>query len=105
MLPKTILSFANINIYFSLGNIRRNLPKDCEKIPLIKELLDIIRRDETAVVKALYFLEIDSRENNQINFEEEADIINEKKNEFGYEGKYVFSAFQIDYTLYNLDCR
>ena len=66
---------------------------------MIKELLDIIRRDETAVVKALYFLEIDSRENNQINFEEEADIINEKKNEFGYEGKYVFSAFHIDYAF------
>ena len=69
---------------------------------MIKELLDIIRRDETAVVKALYFLEIDSRENNQINFEEEADIINEKKNEFGYEGKYVFSAFHIDYAFFNI---
>ena len=66
---------------------------------MIKELLDIIRRDETAVVKALSFLEIDSRENNQINFKEEADIINETKNEFGYEGKYIFSAFQIDYAF------
>ena len=81
--------------------MRRNLQNSCEKIPLIKDLLDIIRRDETAVVKALSFLEIDSRENNQIKFNEEADIINERKNEFGYEGKYVFSAFQIDYAFLN----
>ena len=84
----------------------RNLQKSCEKLPLIKDLLDILRRDETAVEKALSFLEIDSRENNQINFKEEADDITERKNEFGYEGKYVFSAFQIDYTFFNiLDCR
>ena len=70
---------------------------------MIKELLDIIRRDETAVVKALSFLEIDSRENNQIKFKEEADIINERKNEFGYEGKYAFSAFQIDYAFLNIN--
>ena len=79
--------------------MRRNLQNYCEKIPLIKDLLDILRRDETAVEKALSFLEIDSRENNQIKFKEEADIINERKNEFGYEGKYVFSAFQIDYEF------
>ena len=83
--------------------MRRNLQKSCEKIPLIKDLLDIIRRDETAVVKALSFLEIDSRENNQINFKEEVDDITERQNEFGYEGKYVFSAFQIDYAFLNVE--
>ena len=65
---------------------------------MIKELLDIIRSDETAVVKALSFLEIDSRENNQIKFKEEAYIINERKNEFGYEGKYIFSAVNSKYN-------
>ena len=69
------------------GNIKSNFEKDCEKIPLIKEMLDIIHNNETAVAKALSFLEIDSRENNRINAKDETDTITDRKTEFGYEGK------------------
>lgn len=69
------------------GNMKSNLQKDCEKIPLIKAMLDIIYNNETTVAKALSFLEIDSKENNRINVKDESDTFTERKTEFGYEGK------------------
>ena len=54
---------------------------------MIKAMLDIIHNNETAVAKALSFLEIDSKENNRINVKDETDTITERKTEFGYEGK------------------
>ena len=65
-------------------------------------MLDIIHNNETAVAKALSFLEIDSRENNRINVKDETDTITERKSEFGYEGKYIFSAVNSKYNKHFL---
>ena len=88
----SFFQYYNIDINLISGNIKSNLKRDCEQIPLIKEMLDIIHNNETAVAKALSFLEIDSRENNRINVKDETDTITKRKSEFGYEGKYIFSA-------------
>ena len=80
-----------MNITFTSGNVKRTL----QKLPLIKEGLDIIQSNKTAVTKVLSSLEIDSRENIRINVKE-TDNITERKTEFGYEGKNIFSESQID---------
>ena len=99
---KSFFQYYNIDINLISGNIKSNLKRDCEQIPLIKEMLDIIHNNETAVAKALSFLEIDSRENNRINVKDETDTITERKSEFGYEGKYIFSAVNFKYNKHFL---
>ena len=99
---KSFFQYYNIDINLISGNVKINLKRDCEQIPLIKEMLDIIHNNETAVAKALSFLEIDSRENNRINVKDETDTITERKSEFGYEGKYIFSAVNSKYNKHFL---
>ena len=53
---------------------------------MLKELLDIIQSNNTAVAKALAFLEIDARENNAINGQEGIQSLAGREIEFGYNG-------------------
>ena len=64
----------------NVDRVRNHLSTACD------EMLDIIHNNGTAVVKALAFLEIDTRENSRINGQKENSNIDEREFDFGQEG-------------------
>ena len=57
----------NINIDFFSTDVERNSKRGGEQSPLIKEVLELMHNDETAVAKALSFLELVAREKTRLN--------------------------------------
>ena len=59
-----------MNIDFISIVIERNSKKGGEQSPLIKEVLELIYNDDTAVAKALSFLSLVAREKTRLNDKE-----------------------------------
>ena len=73
------------NDFFSIA-IGRNSKRGGEQSPLIKEVLELIYNDDTAVAKALSFLELVAREKTGINAKNANDEIAARAIEFDNEG-------------------
>ena len=82
----------NINFdFFSIDDlistaIERNSKRGGEQNPLIKEVLELMHNDETAVAKALSFLELVAREKTRNNDKNANDEIAPRAIEFDNEG-------------------
>ena len=73
------------NDFFSIA-IGRNSKRGGEQSPLIKEVLELIHNNDTAVAKALSFLELVAREKTRINDKKANDEIAPRAIEFDSRG-------------------
>ena len=71
--------------FFSI-DVERNSKRGGELNPLIEEVLELIHNNDTAVKKALSFLELVAREKTQINGKNANDEIAPRAIEFDNEG-------------------
>ena len=75
-----------MNIDFISIVIERNSKRGGEQSPLIKEVLELIYNDDTAVAKALSFLELVAREKTRNNDKNANDEIARRAIEFDNQG-------------------
>ena len=75
-----------MNIDFILIIIERNSKRGGEQSPLIKEVLELIYNDDTAVAKALSFLKLVAREKTRNNDKNANDEIARRAIEFDNQG-------------------
>ena len=75
-----------INIDFISIDIERNSKRGGDQSPLIKEVFELIHNNDTAVAKALSFLELVAREKTRINEKKTNDEIAARAVEFDNEG-------------------
>ena len=84
--------------FFSIA-IGRNSKRGGEQSPLIKEVLELIHNNDTAVAKALSFLELVAREKTRNNDKNANDEIAPRATEFDNEGMNKCPS-NFDTTLY-----
>ena len=71
-----------------LGNVKSHSEENSDHLQLINGVLDIIRSNDTKMVKALLALmEIDLKDKTRVNSEELYDNGHSRDIEFSYEGK------------------
>ena len=70
-----------------LGNVKSPSEENSDQLQLINEVLDIIRSNNTKMVKALALMVKDLKDKTRVNSEELYDNGHSRDIEFGYEGK------------------
>ena len=70
-----------------LGDVRSPSEENSDQLQLINEVLDIIRSNDTKMVKALALTVKDLKDKTRINSEELYENGHSRDIEFGYEGK------------------
>ena len=70
-----------------LGNVKSPSEENSNQLQLINEVLDIIRSNDTKMVKVLALMEMDFKGKTRVDSEELYDNGRSRDIEFGYEGK------------------